>query len=60
MVQGVGAVDGVAHPVYVSEIVFAAFFKMEVDIDMLVVVLDNGVGSDECIAISPRVHFIDE
>ena len=33
---------------------------MEVYVDVLVVVLDDGVGGDEGVAVAPGIHFFDE
>ena len=57
-VQLVGSNDGVAHPCHVTQVIFLSFLYLDVDVDVLLVVVPDGVFDDGHVAIAQFVIFV--
>ncbi len=60
IVQHLGRIHGVAHPVDVADIVFFALFHLKIHIDFAVVIFHHAVFHDACVAIAEFVILVDD
>ena len=56
-IQEVRVIDRVTHPRHIAQVIFFTLINVEVNIHMLIVDGFNAVGSNQSIAITPRVEL---
>ena len=59
-VEELGSIDGVTHPIDVSDVVFLTFVHLQHDIDMLVVEVPHAVFQYDGVTVSVFVVFLNE